>query len=350
MHDIINLIRPDLQNYKPYKSARDTTANGKIYLNANESPFDNPRGINRYPAKQDQKLLERLSELYNVKTNNIVLSRGSDEAIDLLIRLFCENGRDSIIICPPTYGMYSVYAALQGANIIEIPLQEDKGFQLNMPRIELFTAQNIKLIFLCSPNNPTGNILKKEDIFSLCQKFNKSIIVLDEAYIDFANSKSLSNYIEQYPNLVILRTTSKALGLAGARVGVLIAQYSIVQWVLKIIAPYPLSSIVTEFCYDMLSAEKYSNIKKQIAIIKSERKRLFNELKQLVAIEKVYQSDANFILIRLNNAEKLMAACQKNGIILRDVFDKLELKNCVRISIGDVHENTQLIKTLKGLL
>lgn len=352
MNNLTNLIRPDLRDYIPYSSARDEAKTGKIWLNANESPFpfdeDDGLKINRYPDKQPIKLRQQIAELYGVDDDQIVLSRGSDEVIDLLVRLFCRAGQDSVMICTPTYGMYSVSARLQGAEVLTVPLIKANGYQLDLNNILEKWNPSVKIMFLCSPNNPTGNLLSKEDILFLCKEFmGKSIIVVDEAYIDYANADSLSVYIKKYSNLVILRTLSKAYGLAGARFGVLIGEFELVKWILKIIAPYPLSSQVVGFISKTLSANRKREIQRQIQLINNEKKRLMNVLQDLPNVVTVIPSDANFILVEVTNAETVMSECGKSGIVLRSMFDKPGLDNCIRISIGLPEENTKLIELLQ---
>lgn len=352
MNNLSKLIRPDLRDYVPYSSARDEAKIGKIWLNANESPFpfDEDEGlkINRYPEKQPLQLRQQMADLYGVKSNQIVISRGSDEVIDLLIRLFCQAGQDKVMICTPTYGMYSVSARLQGAGVVAVPLMENSGYQLDLTNILDKWNPAVKIIFLCSPNNPTGNLLIKEDVLFLCNEFlGKSIVVVDEAYIDYADADSLSAYINKFSNLVVLRTLSKAYGLAGARFGALLGQEELVQWVLKIIAPYPLASPVINFISKALLPNRLEKIKKQIEQVNAEKKRIIIALQGLANVKKVIPSDANFILVEMSNAGEVMRECGKSGIVLRSMFDKPGLGNCIRISVGLPDENTQLIELLQ---
>lgn len=351
MNKFIKLIRPDLREFAPYRSARDETKSGKIWLNANESPFDfqlhNGIKLNRYPQRQPAKLVERIAKLLNVDSHQVAVSRGSDEMIDLLIRLFCVAGQDAVLTCTPTYGMYSVYAKLQGCQLLEVPLLKDKLYQIDLNAILKHVEQNVKMIFLCSPNNPTGNTLNKDDILALCKAVaNKSIVVVDEAYIDFADVASLSSCIAEYENLVILRTLSKAYGLAGARFGILLANEQLIEWILKIIAPYPLPSLVTKLVFDALSPELVAQIKQEIACIKVQRDQLFEILKRLPYISKVWPSETNFILFETVLAEKIMRLCAEEGIVLRSMFDKKGLKNCIRVSIGLPDENKRFIQVM----
>lgn len=352
MNKLINLIRPDLLTFMPYSSARDEAIHGRICLNANESPYpficDDDILINRYPEKQPKKLIKQLLSIYQIAENNIVLSRGSDEVIDLLTRLFCRAGEDAIMVCPPTFGMYEVCAHLQGAKVVEVSLIKENNFQLNLPAILSCWLPSVKIIFLCSPNNPTGNLLNSEDIFYLCNYFdNRSIIVVDEAYIEFSDTQSLAQYINKYENLVILRTFSKAYGLAGARCGLLLAQDNLVQWVKKIMAPYPLSALTAQTVLKNISSSRLKQIQQQIFTIKSERTRLFNELQKISFVKNIWPSEGNFLLVKVNDAQKIVTECAKIGIILRSMHNKFGLENCLRISIGLQEENDQLLNALK---
>ena len=295
-------------------------------------------------------LQQKIASLYGVDNAQIVLSRGSDEGIDLLIRLFCYAGQDAIMICPPTYGMYAVSARLQGASIIEVPLLKEGGYQLDVRAILAKWNPSVKIIFLCSPNNPTGNLLNQQDILYVCEHLQgKSIVVVDEAYIDYANTESMAAYIKQYAHLVILRTLSKAYGLAGARLGIVLGQEELMQWVLKIIAPYPLSALTSNFIFKALSPQRQKKIKKQITQINSEKKRLSLALRMLPLVRNIFPSDANFLLVEMLHAENVMNACKQQGIVLRSMFDKPGLNHCIRISIGLSDENTRLITVLEKM-
>ena len=341
--------------FLPYRSARDENVTGSIWLNANESPYTfSPASVgvklNRYPQKQPETLMERISETYQVPRSQILLSRGSDEGIDLLVRLCCSAGKDAIMVCTPTYGMYSVSARLQEATVLTVPLNKENDFQLDVENIQSHWQANVKLIFLCSPNNPTGNVLNKQAIFDLCRLYaNQSLIVVDEAYIEFADQDSLTPHLQTYPNLVILRTSSKAYGMAAARFGLLFAHPDLIQWLLKIIAPYPLSSLVSELVFDSFSKDRLQQVKQQIETIKTERARLMNALRALPYVKKVWPSEANFLLMDLDHAEAIMQACAKQGVVLRSMFDKPGLEQCIRISVGLPDENTQLIQLLTSL-
>jgi histidinol-phosphate aminotransferase len=355
MNAIDHLIRADLLNFSPYSSARDEAKKGNIWLNANESPWDTEQKIqieklNRYPEKQTENLNVQLSDIYGVHPEQLLLLRGSDEAIDLLIRLFCRAEHDAILICPPTFGMYEVCAHLQGISTVKIPLIKNQGFKLDAANILQNVHEKIKIIFICSPNNPTGNLLKNEDIINLCEKLYKNcIIVVDEAYIEFSDHSSFSEYIKIYGNLALLRTLSKAYGLAAARCGALLASKELIEWVKKIMPPYPLSSLSMAVVSNTLSSDNQSKLKQQIQVNKQERTRLFNNLQKLKVVKQVWPSEANFLLLETANAPVIMKACNQKGIILRDVSNKLGLENCIRVSVGLPNENDQLLEILAQL-
>lgn len=355
MNEFTSLVRDDLKKFQPYSSARKEATSGSIFLNANESPWNNfeslknVKDLNRYPDPQPKILIEELANFYQTDTSQILITRGSDEAIDLLVRLFCYAGKDSVIFCPPTYGMYEISARLQGANIILAPLIKNAGFQIDLQKIKNLSDSSVKLIFLCSPNNPTGNLLDASAIFDLCKKFsNKTLVVVDEAYIEYAGSESFTQKIKEYKNLVVLRTFSKALGLAGARCGALISHPDLIAWLNKIIAPYPLSKLTVNLALQALSEKNLVNVKNQIESNTFERKKLMNFFSGCSWVKKIWPSQTNFLLMEVKDSKEILEKCLKNGIILRDMQNKKGLKNCIRVSIGSPDENYTLIKVLSG--
>lgn len=352
MSTLSNLIRPDLQKFNAYSASKDEAAKGSILLNANELPYATNCAegfpLNRYPEKQPRELIKHLADLYNVDATQILLGRGSDELIDLLVRLFCQANQDAILICPPTFGMYAVSAQLQGANVIEVPLQKEQHFQLNLAAIKKSWQDNVKIIFLCSPNNPTGNVIDTTAVLQLCQTYlDKSVIVVDEAYVEFAKTKSFSQYLNQFPNLVILRTFSKAYGLAGIRCGAMLAQQELVWWMKKIIAPYPLTIHTSKLVLKMLQPAMLEIIQQRIVTLNTEKNNLMQQLVQLSCVKNIWPSDANFLLVEMTHAKEIFACCNANGIILRDMSSKPGLENCLRISIGLPDENKKLLKLLQ---
>jgi histidinol-phosphate aminotransferase len=342
-NELLALARPEIVAMSAYRSARSEVVKGNVWLDANENPW-NDGLYNRYPEPQPYSLVTNLATVYGVKPDQMLVTRGSDEGIDLLLRLFCRAGQDQIMVCPPTYGMYKVAATIQGAAIVEVPLLKERDFALNLANILEVWQPSIKLVFLCSPNNPTGNLLAVQDILSLCKKLDKkSIIIVDEAYIEFSMSDSLVKYLNDYPNLVVLRTLSKAYGLAGIRCGVTIANPGIIQLLKKIIAPYPIPKPIVNIASKQLSLNAMQD---QIKIIHQERNRLFSFLSNLSFIKKVWKSDANFLLFEASNSRMVMEACISNGIVLRDRSSDYNLNNCIRITIGDPNENTFLMGVL----
>lgn len=347
MRFAIKLARKSIAKLVPYSSARTESMQKGIQLDANENPFFREDGLNRYPDPQPALLRQRLAEIYGVEPSQLLLTRGSDEGIDLLTRVFCEANEDAILITPPTYGMYEVAANIQGVRIFRVPLEKDSDFALNKENILNQYNSTIKLIFLCSPNNPTGNILNNDDIIALCETFqNQALVVLDEAYIEFSTTSSLSKLVLQYPNLVVLRTLSKAFGLAGVRLGALIADPSIIELLLKVIAPYPIPIPVERIAMDALSLENQAIVCTQIHNIRRERDKLQDFLKTLSSVEYVYPSQANFLLVNVNDASRWIDTCKAHEIIIRSRVNLHDLQNCVRITIGTSQENKLLKEVL----
>lgn len=354
MSIIPELIREDLSEFKAYSSAYDEAKEALIRLNANESPWqddaDTSQPMNRYPQKQPPVLLDQLSRLYGVMPEQVAMLRGSDEAIDLLIRLFCRAGRDAILICPPTFGYYAVCAQLQGAAVVEVPLDISNGFQLHLDQIFSTWRPEIKIIFLCSPNNPTGNALLESDVLKICEHFaGKSLVVVDEAYIEFSGAQSLSRFLSDYPNLAILRTFSKAYGLAGARFGTLLAQADLIQWINKIMPPYPLPTPTIETVLKALTPQAMALRHIQIQTICQQRDFMKNHLSAIPIIKQIYPSEANFLLAECVDAEKIFIGCAQQGIILRDLSHKPYLSDCIRITIGTERENSRVIEMINHL-
>lgn len=341
--NVIKLARKEIVSMSAYRSAKSEGLQGNIFLNANENSFCDKK-YSRYPNQQPNKLIDLLTKIYGVNQKQLLVTRGSDEGIDLILRLFCYAGLDKILICPPTYGMYKISATIQGVETIEVPLIKKNQFTLDINAVLQACDQNIKLIFLCSPNNPTGNLLSKEDILYLCRALEKkSVVVVDEAYIEFADDEGLIGYINQLPNLVILRTLSKAYGLAGVRCGVTIANTSIVELLTKIIAPYPIPGPIEEIIYHQLDIK---NTRKIINTIQEEKEKLTHFFNSLPFVKKVWDSQTNYILIETTDADKIMNLCLKHGIVLRNRSDDYGLNNCIRITVGTPRENALLKEVL----
>jgi histidinol-phosphate aminotransferase len=345
LFDVNKLVRKNIKNMKSYSSARVEFKdfNTKmIFLDANENPFEN--GVNRYPDPQQNSVKLALSEFKKVNINEILLGNGSDEVLDLLFRAFCEPNIDNVITLPPTYGMYSVLADLNAIENTEIVLNSE--FQPNVKSILECVDVNTKIIFLCSPNNPTGNSFSEIAIMELLEKFN-GLIVLDEAYIDFSKSESWLSKIKKYPNLVITQTFSKAYGMAGIRVGILYASAAIITILNKIKPPYNINVLSQEKALErIIDIDKY-NI--EIQTILDNKKNLVEQLSEIKYIEKIFPSDANFLLIKVDDASKRYHQLIDFGIVIRNRTTQLLCENCLRITIGTKSENEKLINVLRTL-
>ena len=343
--DANNLVRKNVKNMKSYSSARNEFKDFNtimIFLDANENPFEN--GVNRYPDPQQNSVKLALAELKKVNVNQILLGNGSDEVLDLLFRAFCEPNKDNVITLPPTYGMYGVLADLNAIENREIVLNSE--FQPNINAILKCVDANTKIIFLCSPNNPTGNSFSDKAISELLDNFN-GLIVLDEAYIDFSKSESWLAKIENYPNLVITQTLSKAFGMAGIRVGILYASAAIIAIVNKIKPPYNINVLSQKKALErIIDIDKY-NI--EIRTILDNKRELIAHLSKIKYIEKIFPSDANFVLIKVDNASKRYNQLIDFGIVIRNRTTQLLCENCLRITIGTKSENEKLINALSKL-
>lgn len=348
MKTLTPLIRPDLRQFTPYSSARDEAKEGKIWLNANESPWDySGAGWNRYPEKQPAFLIEKIAAIYGVQPDQLALLRGSDEGIDLLTRLFCRAEHDAVMICPPTFGMYAVCAQLQGVQLIQVPLRKENNFALDLEAIYKAWTPAVKLIHLCSPNNPTANSIPKAEILQLCADFSgKSLIVVDEAYVEFAAQASMAAYIDQHSNLAILRTFSKAYGLAGARLGAVLSSAELIHWIQAILPPYPLTSPTIAALKEICTSAYFARVQMNIAQIQQQRSFLIQALQASPWVETVWASEANFVLIEAKDGRALMQRCGDQGIVLRDMQGKLHLENCIRMSVGTAEENAALVGVL----
>ncbi len=341
MIDLKKIVRPNILNLVAYSSARDEfKSDDGIFLDANENPFGT---LNRYPDPYQNALKKKLARLKAISKNNIFVGNGSDEVIDLAFRIFCEPGEDKAIVFSPTYGMYNVSASINNVELIDVPL--DENFQIDFQTTAPYLKDDkVKLIFICSPNNPTGNVINKKAIRSLLIGF-KGIVVIDEAYIDFTDDTSYIEMIDQYPNLIVCQTLSKAWGMAAVRVGLAYTNKSIIKLFNKVKPPYNVSQPNQQQALEALeNAVEFDNY---INIILEERKRLMTNLKGFEAVKKVYPSDANFILIEVYNANQVYKDLIAEGVIVRN-RNKI-IPNCIRISIGTIEENNQLLKALKKI-
>jgi histidinol-phosphate aminotransferase len=338
--NINNLIRKNIKNLAPYASARhEFTGEASIFLDANENPFDT--GFNRYPDPLQEVLKKQISILKKVSTENIFLGNGSDEAIDLLMRIFCEPRIDEIMILPPTYGMYKVSASIADIAIKTVNLTPD--FQPNVVDILAKANEKTKVLFLCSPNNPTGNSFELEKMEKLVQNFN-GIVVIDEAYIDFASQESCIQWINKYPNLVILQTFSKAWGLAGIRLGMAFANKEIVALLNKVKPPYNVNQLTQKVASKAL--ENQAQTQNYIKEILSESLHLQQALSALKIVKKVYTTDANFILVKFENPRKVYDFLAIKGVIIRDRSNVVLCDDCLRITVGTKTENEVLLDCL----
>lgn len=343
--DLQKLVRSHIADLQPYSSARDEfdpVDGDVVYLDANENPYEN--GVNRYPDPQQRQLKEVIATLRGVSANQLLLGNGSDEVLDLIFRAFCTPNEDNIIVMPPTYGMYKVLANINGITLHEAPLSDD--FQLVAKNIINRISTRTKAIFLCSPNNPSGNSFRRADILSLLQSFD-GLVVVDEAYIDFSTQKSLAAELPSYPNLIITQTLSKAFGLAGIRLGICIASEEIINILNKIKPPYNINSLTQEKA--MTSLLDRNTTKQQIAQLIEGRDWLENQLLNIDFVEKVYPSDANFLLVRVDDANKRYAELIENDIVVRNRSQQKGCENCLRFSVGTPQENKILIETLNRL-
>jgi histidinol-phosphate aminotransferase len=335
-----NIIRANIKQMKPYSSARDEfKGEADVYLDANENPFEN--GYNRYPDPLQIKVKEQLAEIKNTKIENIILGNGSDEIIDLLIRACCEPAKDAILLAEPTYGMYSVCAQVNNVEIKKVKLTDN--FELDTEEIFKCDLSNVKIIFICSPNNPSGNLLKKENILSLLKNTN-ALVVVDEAYIDFANDEGFLPLLNQYHNLVVMQTFSKAWSMAGLRLGIGYASAELIAILNKIKYPYNINSYTQAFALQQLN--QYNTIRKQVEEILTEREKVKLALTTLSSVQHVFPSDANFLLVKVNEARKMYLSLQQQGIIVRDRSNVILCDDCLRITIGTPEENIKLIKAI----
>ena len=343
--NVLDLVRDNVRALKPYASARDDfkkRSKNYIYLIAKESPFNN--GVNRYPDPQQLDLKSMLSIQKEVSVAQILLGNGSDEVLDLIFRAFCNPNKDNVIILPPTYGMYEVLANINDVEVKKVNLLP--GFELDVDAILNATSVDSKLLFICSPNNPSGNILNEAAIENLLLKFN-GIVVIDEAYIEFSQHKSWLNRLNEFPNLVITQTFSKAYGMAGVRLGSCYASEEIITILNKIKPPYNINSLTQETVLKYLSKSSLAN--QHVTKILSEKNTLIKLLNKVPFIKKLHPSDANFILVQVDDANKRYHQLVNKGIITRNRSYHYLCENCLRITVGSAEENNQLIKTLNNI-
>ena len=341
MVDIKKLVRENVLNLTPYSCARDEyTGNTGIFMDANENPYGN---LNRYPDPYQNELKTAISKFKGIAREKIFLGNGSDEIIDLCFRIFCNPGFDKVLTFTPTYGMYEVSATINNIKVLKVPLNE--MFQIDLQNvIRLFEDRNLKLIFICSPNNPTGNSMNFSDVEYILNNFS-GIVVIDEAYIDFSDKASFLSLVVKYPNLVIMQTFSKAFGLAAVRVGMAFSDPDTIHFFNKLKPPYNISTINQKAALKKL--EKVAEYCAQVTKIKKEKERLSINLQKMKITEEVYPSDANFLLVKVKNATNIYNTLVKKNIIVRNRSSVID--NCLRITVGKKSENDRLIKTLKTI-
>ena len=341
------LMRPNIRDLKPYSSARSEFGGAaEVFLDANENAFGSlgREGMNRYPDPLQTALKASLSRILNVLPEQIFVGNGSDEAIDLLLRIFCVPGEDQIIICPPTYGMYHVSADINDITVKEVLLTQT--FELDVPAILNSITVKTKLIFVCSPNNPTGNLMDRNSIFKIAENFD-GLVVVDEAYIHFAEAHSLVDEIGQLPNVVVLQTFSNAWGMAGVRVGLAIADDKIVESMNRVKPPYNVSGVAQQIVLDALTRSEKVGI--WIAASIAERDRMARQLSELALVTEVYPSDANFLLVRMIDAPEVHRLLIEQKIVVRDRSNVELCDGCLRITIGTPEENTRLLAALENM-
>lgn len=342
--DLEKITRPNIRNLKPYSSARDEfSGEAKVFLDANENSLGSPlrKWYNRYPDPHQKQLKQEIAKIKNIDAGKIFLGNGSDECIDLLFRCFCEPGKDNTIICPPTYGMYEVSAAINDVPVLKANLLPD--FQLDLDAIEEQVNENTKIIWICSPNNPTANSINFQDIEILLNNFN-GLVVVDEAYINFSRQRSLIASLDDYPNLVILQTFSKAWGLAALRLGMAFASPEIVNILDRVKPPYNINQATQELAMEALQhVDQVNEMIREIVDMRTELTAVFNKMP---LVQTVYPSDANFLLVKVIDAPAVYDYLLQEGIVVRD-RSKVELcEDCLRITIGTEQENTVLVDAL----
>ncbi len=349
---VLDLARPEIRAMQPYSSARMEASGGVVLLNANESswapPGDDALHSNRYPDPQPPALIEALATLYGVRPSQVLVGRGSDEAIDLLVRAFCRAGQDAIAIQPPTFGMYAVCARIQNAAVVEIPLAED--FSLDVDAVLAALTPAVKLVFVCAPNNPTGQRVTQEQVERLAEALSgRALLVVDEAYVEFADQASMAPLIDHYENLAVLRTLSKAWALAGARIGTLLAGEEVIGLLRRIIAPYPLPRPCVALALEALSPQGQVEARRHVAIVREQRERMATALAALSGVREVLPSQANFLAVRLDDPASVFQRLLGAGIVVRDVRRYPRLGDALRITIGTAEENDCVLAVLQDI-
>jgi histidinol-phosphate aminotransferase len=348
---IAKLTNENIAKLSPYESARRLYADGQDWLNANESPYSNPyvlddNKLNRYPACQPTTVVRGYASYTGVNVEQVLVTRGADEGIELLIRAFCKAGQSNVMICPPTYGMYAISAETCNVGVVKVPQLADFSLDVEAMKNQ---AEDVNLVFICSPNNPTGNLVAKAQIQAVLKHFaDKALVVVDEAYIEFAFAENWSGALQQFPHLVILRTLSKAFALAGLRCGFTLASAEIIGTLLKVIAPYPIPEPVAQIAAQTLSKGTVQRMFEQVTEISKHRQQLAVSLTKFPNVELIGGQQANFILFRCPQKNALMNYLVSNGLLIRDQSKQLNLDNCLRISIGSPEQNQRLLTLMNA--
>ncbi len=346
--NVDRIVRENIKDLKPYRSARDDFDSG-LLLDANENsfgaPIDNDSDLHRYPMPYQEELRTKIADFRSVKTEQVFVGVGSDEAIDLIFRIFCEPIRNSVIINPPTYGMYKVSANINDVKVDRVLL--DENFQLQTDKILNKVTDVTKVIFVCSPNNPTSNSMRWEDIEHLLENFD-GIVVVDEAYIDFSEQKSLARKTDEFPNLIVLQTLSKAFGLAGIRLGIAIAHPEIINYMMKVKAPYNVNKLTSKTATQAF--HHLEEVSEKIDQIIAERNRVAEALKEIDLVTKVFPSDANFLLFQIEDALNIYRKLAEKGVIVRYRGNEPLCENCLRVTVGKPEENERFLQVLKELV
>jgi histidinol-phosphate aminotransferase len=347
---VLDLARAEIRTMQPYSSARMEASGGQVLLNANESAWaplgDSGVGCNRYPEPQPTALVDALADLYAVRREQLLVGRGSDEAIDLLVRAFCRAGEDAILIQPPTFGMYAVSAKIQNAAVIEVPLAAD--FSLDVEAVLAALTPAVKLVFICTPNNPTGQYVPRASVEQLAQALaGRALLVVDEAYVEFAETGSVAELIDRYDNLAVLRTLSKAWALAGARIGSLLANAEVIALLRRIMPPYPLPLPCVAAALSALSAPGRASAREHLAIVREQRALMHDAMGRLPGVREVLPSQANFLAVRFDDAGAIYQRLLAAGIVVRDVRRYPNLDDALRITIGTPWENARVLVVLQ---
>jgi histidinol-phosphate aminotransferase len=348
---VLDLVRPDLRDFAGYASARRDQAPGSVWLNANENPWPVPGALNRYPDPQPAALRAALAALYGTTPERLLVGRGSDEAIDLLVRALCRPGRDAVVTTSPVFGMYAASARLQAAPLVEVPLIDGAaGFHADLDAVaRAALASEARLVFLCSPGNPTGELVELPAIARLaCALEGRALLVVDEAYIEYAAQASAIALMEAHPNLAVLRTLSKAHGLAAARLGALVAPAELVRVLRNCQAPYPLPAPCVSLALEALAPAALARTRERVAQTRRERERVLAAVKAMPGLRRVYASQANFLLLRFAEAQAAWQRLLARGVVVRDMRGSPQLADALRISLGTPAENDAMLAALEG--